>query len=437
MPLFSLLRAPIEDIERRWNDNTRASLSAGLVTIEMWVYLPWYMVCFYYNFMGNDVPQGMHEAFGKDILSHVVLMPMLGMTLFMLVYAGVMNRVFLRVKAKTRLWYSLQAIYVLLYFCFCTIFAQIFGENTIIVGLNLAGGIILGLLLLERSLVLWAFLLSILSFILISLNRKLHWIDLGFFAASSAQDYWFWILTYLYFTVSKVTITVVGVDWILKILGKQKSKIYELSQRDALTQLYNRRTLYGYLNYIWQGHLPCDCVSVVFFDLDKFKVINDEQGHATGDKTLVEICKVVNHYLKQASIDSCFGRLGGEEFVIVLPNFSTQQALAVAEQLRHIIKTHPIVGKNLEQPFFVTASFGVATLLDPISLPARDKTTTYYHFEDYIKDCLQISPELSTAMQDLINMASNGTRTAKQQGRDRVVIGGFTMPTGEQTVQAV
>ena len=126
-----------------------------------------------------------------------------------------------------------------------------------------------------------------------------------------------------------------------------------------------------------------------------------------------------------------------DRFVIVLPNFSTQQALAVAEQLRHIIKTHPIVGKNLEQPFFVTASFGVATLLDPISLPARDKTTTYYHFEDYIKDCLQISPELSTAMQDLINMASNGTRTAKQQGRDRVVIGGFTMPTGEQTVQAV
>lgn len=421
-----LLQSSIDDIERHWNENIRASIAAALVVAEMLVYCFWYFICFYFDLIDDNTAPQVQQTLMEDIKSHTIVMPMLGLTIAVLAYATLMCPIFLRIKPKTRQWFLLQTSFVLVYFAYSTVFIQVFGENTVITGLNLSGEIILGLFLLERSLVLMAFLLGIAAFIFISLNRKLHWINLGMYASSSAQDYWFWIITYIFFTICKVIATVVIVDWILKILGKQQAKIYELSQRDTLTTIDNRRTIYCYLNYIWERR-KCQCVSLIYFDLDKFKDINDMYGHTMGDKTLVEVCRIVTNYLMlHLNQTYRFGRLGGEEFVIILPNIETQQALMIAENLRQIIKTHAIMTKDFGQSFFITASFGVATLFHPKSSYQSSSPLAEAGFINYLKNHLQVSPDLPTALQDLINMASDGTRIAKNMGRDRVIAGGVT-----------
>lgn len=426
----SFFDLPIYRAEHHWNDNVRASLSAFLLICEMLVNSLWYGASYLWS-------QGIgRQWFSSEILeyhtvNYGVLIPMGWATLFLLVFAIIMNRVFLCVTSKTPFWYICQSVYISVYMLYCTLFTQFFGENTIVVGLNLSGGVILGLLLLDRTLMLVAFSLSIGSFLLIGINRQMQWLPFEtVYAKNGSPDYWFWIFSHMYFAVTKVIITILAVDWILKILRNQQKKIYDLSQRDTLTGINNRRTIYCYLSYLWQEQSTMDKVSVIYFDLDKFKHINDDYGHATGDKTLIEICQVVKLHLATYCRSSVkLGRIGGEEFVLILPNLSTEQALQIAEQLRQAIKQHTIISKPMNKRFAVTASFGVASLFysESSQFISPILKSNYANFDDYLKEWLQVSPELPETMQDLINIASNGMRTAKRQGRDKVVDGGFTI----------
>lgn len=424
--LHSLPRSLMVIMERHWNDNTRASLAAGLIAFEMLSYLIWYFICFYYDLIDGKVPNATSQSLGQELLNHHIVVPMMLFTLGVMLFSAVMCRIFTHITTKTTQWYVSQSIFVAVYTLYCTVFTQFFGENTIVTGLNLSGSIILGLFLLERRIILWAFVCSVLSFIFITLNRKLHWLAWGsVYLVNNASDYWFWTLSYLYFAVYKVVATIFVVDWILKTLGMQQEKIQDLSQRDTLTGICNRRTLYMYLKFMWLSYINCERLSIIYFDLDKFKEINDVYGHSAGDKTLVEVCKVVQQNLAP---NYKFARMGGEEFIITLPGVDTEATIAIAEQLRTAIKACAITAKDAHEPFYVTASFGVATLM--CSKPnLTEENGSYLTFEDYIKNTLQVTPELPPALQDLINMASNATLKAKSLGRDKIVDGGFTITT--------
>jgi diguanylate cyclase (GGDEF)-like protein len=111
-------------------------------------------------------------------------------------------------------------------------------------------------------------------------------------------------------------------------------------------------------------------LSVISFDLDFFKHTNDTFGHATGDRVLRDAVDVCARYLRTGDL---IGRLGGEEFSIVLPNMDEARAVETAEQLRRAIETNEI---NLEgKPIKSTGSFGVAAL----SLVAGDIETLLDH----------------------------------------------------------
>jgi len=97
--------------------------------------------------------------------------------------------------------------------------------------------------------------------------------------------------------------------------------------------------------------------SCIAFDLDHFKGINDSHGHATGDAVLAGSAAACRALLRQTDL---FGRVGGEEFVVLLPHTGKQAALAVAEKLRAGIAAQRF--SCAEEPFAVTASFGVATI---------------------------------------------------------------------------
>ncbi|MBI5047567.1 MAG: sensor domain-containing diguanylate cyclase [Deltaproteobacteria bacterium] len=138
-------------------------------------------------------------------------------------------------------------------------------------------------------------------------------------------------------------------------------KIQELTITDDLTKLYNARHLYRFLDYeVERAKRYNSNLAMIFIDLDKFKEVNDAHGHLMGSKLLTEISKLISNGLRKVNI-AC--RYGGDEFVIVMPQTSKQQAYQIAEKLRIRIAKHIFLqddGLNLH----LTASFGVASIPD-------------------------------------------------------------------------
>ncbi len=133
-------------------------------------------------------------------------------------------------------------------------------------------------------------------------------------------------------------------------------QIQELSRTDELTGVLNRR------EYLRRARREFDRVqrtaepiSVLLIDLDDFKQVNDQFGHAIGDHVLVEAARRCGHVLRAIDV---FGRIGGEEFAVVLPATGAAAAVVVAERLRSVIIDTPIETSAGQVP--MTATIGVA-----------------------------------------------------------------------------
>ncbi|WP_454720326.1 MULTISPECIES: GGDEF domain-containing protein [Cupriavidus] len=130
----------------------------------------------------------------------------------------------------------------------------------------------------------------------------------------------------------------------------------EASMRDALTGLYNRRYIEDRLQEEFQRWRKSGCVlSVLIFDLDHFKRINDDHGHPGGDAVLKAVAQRVAACLRDRDV---VGRYGGEEFAVLLPNTAFADAVAVAERIRCAIRAEAVsyAGRSIT----VSASVGVA-----------------------------------------------------------------------------
>jgi len=135
-------------------------------------------------------------------------------------------------------------------------------------------------------------------------------------------------------------------------------KIQELTITDDCTGLYNARHLYKTLETeVYRSSRFGYEFSILFIDLDHFKTVNDTHGHLVGSKLLAEIGYLIKAQLRL--IDFAF-RYGGDEFVVLLPQTSKDQALVVARRLRDGLRSSCFCreeGLNLN----VRASIGVAT----------------------------------------------------------------------------
>lgn len=111
-----------------------------------------------------------------------------------------------------------------------------------------------------------------------------------------------------------------------------QQKLRQLSETDALTGLYNRRKLLETLDDRLAAYeREKDQTSVLVFDLDNFKRLNDEMGHHAGDAALVEIARLCRQVLRKKDV---IARFGGDEFVVVMPGTHRGDALEIAERLR-------------------------------------------------------------------------------------------------------
>jgi len=139
-----------------------------------------------------------------------------------------------------------------------------------------------------------------------------------------------------------------------KKIKRLKNKIEYEANHDGLTDILNRRKLNEEIEkaieFSKRYNTP---LSFIYFDIDNFKQINDTYGHEFGDYVLKKLTKTVTKNLRKADI---FGRWGGEEFLIALPNTDLQKTLEVAEKIRNIIQNISFKNKK------ITISIGVDTL---------------------------------------------------------------------------
>lgn len=139
----------------------------------------------------------------------------------------------------------------------------------------------------------------------------------------------------------------------IKILSEQLST---MAYTDSLTHIYNRLHFVHFLDAeIDKVKRYGGTFSIIFFDLDHFKNVNDNYGHLTGDKVLEQVTKVVSSANRNADI---FARYGGEEFVILTPETNLSGAMIHAERLRNDIATF-----EFRTAGHITSSFGVTEFI--------------------------------------------------------------------------
>jgi len=140
--------------------------------------------------------------------------------------------------------------------------------------------------------------------------------------------------------------------------------VYTMMTRDGLTGTLNKRSFMDLLTREFQRSLHRDTqLSLILFDIDHFKSVNDTHGHLAGDEVLQEISKCIGEVIAEHDV---FARYGGEEFAVLLPSVNLEEAVRVAERCRQAVAANPF--PTCAGPLPITISIGVADfagLVDP------------------------------------------------------------------------
>lgn len=178
-------------------------------------------------------------------------------------------------------------------------------------------------------------------------------------------------------------------------LRRQKDAAEQVARVDALTGVASRRALTERADLEIQRALRYrQPLCVVMVDIDRFKRINDTYGHAVGDLVLVAFAQAISQHIREVDMA---GRLGGEEFAVLLPGMGAEEAMTVAEAMRRAVETKELLVGG--RPMHFTASFGVAEF-----------------------DGLELN------MAGLLSRADSALYHAKHTGRNKVVFADDAIP---------
>lgn len=143
---------------------------------------------------------------------------------------------------------------------------------------------------------------------------------------------------------------------------KRNRELGYLAARDPLTNCYNRRILFDFMNRDFLSLKELGEYSIILADIDHFKAVNDTYGHSTGDTVLCSVAAILERNITESDI---VARFGGEEFCIILPGSSKEQALNMAETIREQLESTPFEGG------VVTCSFGVSSIMFGAKTPTE------------------------------------------------------------------
>ena len=169
-------------------------------------------------------------------------------------------------------------------------------------------------------------------------------------------------------------------------------KLEEYSFTDGLTGVANRRMFDITMEREWgSAYRECRPLSLIMFDVDYFKDYNDLYGHLAGDECLKRVAQLLASVAGRSR--DLFARFGGEEFMMILPETDTHNAIAVAEKCRQLILDEMIPHRSSKLGAYLTVSQGVSTIVPS----AKDTTAVFIAGVDWL------------------------LYQAKQQGRNRIV----------------
>jgi diguanylate cyclase (GGDEF)-like protein len=140
----------------------------------------------------------------------------------------------------------------------------------------------------------------------------------------------------------------------IKSLRNRSNTYLELSLTDTLAGAYNRAGIAKVVQRLYSIKDTKTRVCVMLLDIDHFKRVNDERGHNVGDHVIRELVRLTKASIRK---EDCFGRWGGEEFILLCPQASPEGAKTLAEKIRFAIASHEF---GVEQSLRVTISIGIA-----------------------------------------------------------------------------
>jgi len=187
---------------------------------------------------------------------------------------------------------------------------------------------------------------------------------------------------------------------IVENLKDENKELNHLAQRDGLTQLYNHRYFKErFTEEVSRANRYNRELSLIFLDVDHFKIFNDRNGHPAGDTLLKILSKLLQDRVRNVDI---VARYGGEEFVIVLPETHKKGAMTLANSIRKQISEYPFTGRENQPDNKVTVSVGIATY-----------------------------PNDGMSVEALIKKSDDALYLAKRNGRNRVCSMGVCIDNGE------
>ena len=150
-----------------------------------------------------------------------------------------------------------------------------------------------------------------------------------------------------------LVLTLVMIHVVLNVIGELQTALVQQTITDPLTGAYNRRHLHDQLERVAQAGLAPSGWAMLAIDIDHFKRINDQYGHAVGDEVLRRVVERVGHRKRKSDL---LFRTGGEEFVLLLPDTAEHDAARVADQVRQQVQESAM----LPDGSAVTVSIGLS-----------------------------------------------------------------------------
>ncbi len=194
-----------------------------------------------------------------------------------------------------------------------------------------------------------------------------------------------WLYGYVFLS------TIIAFSFFGAMIGCKEDQLEAIALRDSLTGLFNSRYLWARIDEQWAtGKREKSVSSLILFDLDFFKKVNDNHGHPVGDKLLKHIGQLLQHAARRSDT---VARIGGEEFIFFLPNTSATDAAAIAERIRKAVSSTTMT-IDKKKKIKITISAGITS--------TQDYTTC--------------------TPQDLYSQGDKALYLAKEQGRNRVII---------------
>lgn len=165
-------------------------------------------------------------------------------------------------------------------------------------------------------------------------------------------------------------------------LQARQAELERLSSRDGLTGLLNRNTFVQLTEQeLARARRQRGCTTLLLLDLDHFKLVNDSHGHPGGDAVLRHVAALFADTVRSTDL---VGRLGGEEFIVLLPGTSGKAACHLAEKLRNRVATTPTVWQDLTIPITVSIGLSSTTAGHPCSFESlySDADAAMYHAKE-------------------------------------------------------